>query len=86
MTNVSFEPLNSKGSSTAVIADYAQAPTQVMPLEREMRVDQGWDIGCLYNQEADESPQLFFSHVFKTGNPYELAQEVAKGEAATGIG
>lgn len=31
---------------------------------------------CLYNQETDEHPQLFFSHRFKTGDPYQLAQEV----------
>ncbi len=28
-----------------------------------------WDIGCLYNRETEEHPQLFFSHRFKTGNP-----------------
>jgi hypothetical protein len=25
------------------------------------------------------SPQLYFSHEFKTGNPYQLAQEVRNG-------
>lgn len=39
----------------------------------------GWDIGCLYNQETGEHPRLFFSHEFKTGNPYTLAREVRKG-------
>ena len=37
----------------------------------------GWDIGCLYNQETAELPQLYFSHDFKTGDPYELAEESA---------
>jgi len=40
---------------------------------------QGWDIGCLYNQETDEQPQLFFSHQFKIGDPYQLAAEVRRG-------
>jgi hypothetical protein len=37
------------------------------------------DIGCLYNQETDEVPQLYFSHMWKTGSPYDLAQSVRKG-------
>ena len=40
---------------------------------------QGWDIGCLYNQETDEHPQLFFSHQFKTGEPDQLAREIRRG-------
>ena len=40
---------------------------------------QNWDIGCLYNQETDEQPQLFFSHQFKTGDPYDLAREIRRG-------
>ena len=39
----------------------------------------GWDIGCLYNQETGETPQLYFSHDFKTGDPYALAREVRAG-------
>lgn len=39
----------------------------------------GWDIGCLYNQETNEHPQLYFSHQFKTGDPYALAAEIRKG-------
>jgi len=35
--------------------------------------------GCLYNQETDEHPQLYFSHEFKTGDPYALAAEIRKG-------
>lgn len=40
---------------------------------------QGWDIGCLYNQETDERPQLYFSHQFTTGAPYQLAQQMRNG-------
>lgn len=79
MTNISFEPLNSNGSQTAVIGDFAQTWRQVMPFEQVMRVEQNWDIGCLYNQETAESPQLFFSHQFKVGDPYVLAAEIRQG-------
>jgi hypothetical protein len=39
----------------------------------------GWFVGCLYNQETDEYPQLFFSHQLKTGDAYQLAHEVRLG-------
>ncbi len=41
--------------------------------------NQGWDVGCLYNQETDEFPQLYFSHQFKTGDSIELARQIRKG-------
>jgi hypothetical protein len=28
----------------------------------------GWFVGCLYNQETAEHPQLYFSHQLKTGD------------------
>jgi hypothetical protein len=74
-TNVSFEPLNSTGSDTAVMPDFAMTGSEVDRLVSFTR-SHGWDIGCLYNQETEEHPQLFFSHEFKQGNPYELAREV----------
>jgi hypothetical protein len=39
----------------------------------------GWDVGCLYNQETAESPQLYFSHMFKTGDPVHLARQIRAG-------
>ena len=39
----------------------------------------GWQVHCLYNQETAESPQLYFSHMLKTGDVYELAAEIRKG-------
>lgn len=77
-TNVAFQPLNAGGSQAAVAPDFGMRATEVNHVVRAMR-KQGWDIGCLYNQETDERPQLFFSHQFKTGDPYELAQEVRRG-------
>jgi hypothetical protein len=38
-----------------------------------------WFVGCLYNQETNEHPQLYFSHMLKTGDAYALAHEVRRG-------
>jgi hypothetical protein len=51
---------------------------EIGPVTRTMRA-RGWDIGCLYNQETAEHPQLYFSHQFKAGDPYALAAEVRTG-------
>jgi hypothetical protein len=77
-TMVSFEPLNGTAAQAAVIPDFALEAKEIDPVTRLMR-GQGWDIGCLYNQETAEHPQLFFSHQFKTGDPYVLAAEVRRG-------
>lgn len=77
-TNVSFEPLNSSGTRAAVVPDFAMQAQEINRVVGTMR-SMNWDIGCLYNQETGESPQLYFSHEFKTGDPYELAREVRNG-------
>lgn len=77
-TNVAFEPLSSDGTKAAVIPDFGLTAHEVDPVVGTMR-GLGWDIGCLYNQETEEHPQLYFSHEFKTGNPYALAAEIRKG-------
>ena len=77
-SNIAFEPLDSTGSQTAVVPDFAMQAGEIDPLMSVMRAH-GWDIGCLYNQETDEHPQLYFSHQFKTGDPYQLAAEVRQG-------
>ncbi len=74
-TNVAFEPLNGSGTEAAAVPDYGMQANEITPVMAEAR-SHGWDIGCLYNQETDEHPQLFFSHQFKTGDPYVLAQEI----------
>ena len=48
---------------------------EVMPVFRTMRAA-GFEIGCLYNQETGEHPQLFFAHMFATGAPLELARAI----------
>jgi hypothetical protein len=77
-TNVGFEPLNASGTQTAVVPDFGMQSGEVNRVIATMR-SMSWDIGCLYNQETAEHPQLYFSHDFKTGDPYTLAQEVRDG-------
>ena len=82
MTNISFEPLTKKGTKAAVIPDIGMTANEINKVISTMR-GMNWDIGCLYNQETDEHPQLFFSHMFKVGNPYKLASEIQKGISKT---
>jgi hypothetical protein len=74
-TNIGFEPLNGDGSDTAVMPDFGMTANEVDRVVGFMH-SHGWDIGCLYNQETDEHPQLYFSHEFKEGDAYALAKEV----------
>jgi Domain of Unknown Function (DUF1259) len=62
----------------AVMPDFGMNGEEINPVVRTMR-KMGWDIGCLYNQETEEHPQLCFSHELKVGNPYKLAAQVRKG-------
>jgi hypothetical protein len=74
-TNIAFEPLNSSGTQAAAVPDFGMQAGEINRVVGTMQA-QGWDIGCLYNQETAETPQLYFSHDFKTGDPYALAQQV----------
>jgi hypothetical protein len=76
-TSIAFEPLEG-GKKAAAAPDFGMVASEINPLVKIMR-QQGWDIGCLYNQETDEHPQLFFSHQFKTGGPIQLAHEIRNG-------
>jgi hypothetical protein len=76
-TSIDFEPLGN-GLLAAVAADFSMVSSEVQNVMRVMR-QQGWVIGCLYNQETDEQPQLYFSHAVKVGNAIELAREVRRG-------
>ncbi len=76
-TNFSFEPYGG-GQNAAAAPDFGMTAGEVQSVIRTMR-NQGWDIGCLYNQETDEYPQLFFSHQFKTGDSIQLAHELRNG-------
>lgn len=73
---IDFEPLG--GDDAVVVPDFGMLASQVNDVARVMR-RQGWELDCLYNQETDEFPQLYFSHHWKTGNAYRLAAEVRRG-------
>jgi hypothetical protein len=77
-TNVMFRPLDAQGKTAAAAPDFSMTTPEishVVPLMRR----QGWHVGCLYNQETGEHPQLYFAHMVKTGDPYELAREIRRG-------
>ncbi|HWC86324.1 MAG TPA: DUF1259 domain-containing protein [Solirubrobacteraceae bacterium] len=75
-TNVEFKPVSATRASAAPDFSMTGGEVQrVMALMRRL----GWFVGCLYNQETSESPQLYFSHMVKTGNPYTLAAEIRRG-------
>jgi hypothetical protein len=76
-TTVEFKPLGT-APNAAVVPDFSMTDDEVMPVVSKM-VGQGWFQGCLYNQETDEYPQLYFDHMLKTGDAYALAQEIRNG-------
>jgi uncharacterized protein DUF1259 len=77
-TGVEFKPRSAKGSQADVGPDFGMTGAEVQPVVALMR-KQDWFVGCLYNQETEESPQLFFSHMLKTGDAYALAAEIRLG-------
>ena len=75
--SISFKPL--KGDAKVAAApDFSLVASEINPVT-EIMLRQGWFDGCLYNQETDEEPQLYFSHMIKVGDPYELAKEIRRG-------
>lgn len=77
-TNMTFKPLNKSGTLAAAAPDFSMTAPEIMPVMQTMR-GLGWFVGCLYNQESDETPQLYFSHMVKKGDPYTLAAEIRQG-------
>jgi hypothetical protein len=77
-TMVEFKPLNASGSTAAAAPDFSMTSREVQPVVTIMRKQQFF-VGCLYNQETNEKPQLFFAHMLKTGDPYQLAQQIRAG-------
>jgi hypothetical protein len=73
-SSVVFEP-HGGGNNAVVAPDYALTASEINRVIGFAR-KRDWDIGCLYNQEVDEHPQLYFSHHFKVGNSVTLAREV----------
>jgi hypothetical protein len=83
-TGIEFKPLASSGSKAAAGPDFAMTGREVMPVVKLMR-SKGWYIGCLYNQETEEYPQLYFAHMLKTGDAYQLAAEIRVGLEKTDV-
>jgi len=81
-TSVDFQPLG--GDRAAAVPDFGMLAGEADRVARVMR-HQGWQLDCLYNQETDERPQLYFSHQFKVGNAYTLAAEIRRGLEQTGV-
>ncbi|HEY1540194.1 MAG TPA: DUF1259 domain-containing protein [Solirubrobacteraceae bacterium] len=77
-TNIQFLPLNANGTRAAAAPDFSMTAAEVDPVCRTMR-RAGFEIGCLYNQETSEHPQLYFAHMLATGDPQGLAVKIRKG-------
>ena len=76
-TNIDFHPTG--GDNAEIVSDFSMDADEVDPVVNLMLNTLGWYQGCLYNQETDEHPQLYFDHMLKVGNAYDLARELRRG-------
>lgn len=74
-TPIYFQPVNGSGMLADAIPDFGMIASEINPVVGLMR-SMNWDSGCLYNQETDEQPQLYFDHMYKQGDPIQLAIEI----------
>ena len=81
---ISFKPLSMTGSQAAGVIDFSMTGREVQPVEAFMRA-RGWFVGCLYNQETSEHPQLYFTHFLKVGDVYQLASEIRQALTLTDV-
>jgi len=84
--HVRFKPLHGTDEGTGANGPntVAAAPDFGMTADEVQKVIQvmdeaGWGIDCLYNQETDEFPQLYWSHQLKVGDATRLAHEIRRG-------
>jgi hypothetical protein len=82
-TAIQFKPIG-RGGKAWVAPDFSMTGHEVIPTIELMRRS-GWFVGCLYNQETDEHPQLYFAHMLKRGDAYRLALEVRHGLERTRV-
>lgn len=75
-THVHFEPLQNGQAAAGV--DFGMIASEVDNVAQVMR-QQGFFVGCLYNQETDEHPQLYWSHMLATGDAVSLAKQIRQG-------
>lgn len=77
-TTVQFRPLDRIGTRVAAVPDFAMTVGEIDRVCRTMRAAR-FEIGCLYNQETGEHPQLYFAHMIATGGPQALARKIRRG-------
>lgn len=77
-TNIQFRPTGG-GSAADVVSDFSMTSRETQPVINLMLNHLGWYQGCLYNQETAEHPQLYFDHMLKSGDAYDLAREIRRG-------
>lgn len=75
---IAFQPLNSAGTEALAIPDFAMIASEVDGVFKVMQAH-GFYVGCLYNQETDEQPQLYFAHIWANGDVYDLASKIRHG-------
>lgn len=75
-TQIQFQPAS--GGRAVAVPDFSMTASEVQPVVRVMR-GRHWLVGCLYNQETAEHPQLYFAHMFKVGDPVTLARQIRTG-------
>jgi hypothetical protein len=83
-SSIDFKPMATIGSQAAVVIDLSQAGAEIQRAQTFMRAH-GWFVGCLYNQETEEHPQLYFTHFLKVGDAYALAAELRQALALTDV-
>lgn len=75
-TTVEFKPID--GSNAQVVPAFSMTSAEVAPVHR-MLLELHWVQGRIYNQETAERPQLYFDHMVKMGDAYQLAHEIRRG-------
>ena len=77
-TGIEFKPHRLDVAQAWAAPDFSMEAARSSPWWRPC-ARQGWFVGCLYNQETSEEPQLYFSHMLKQGDAYALAAEIRQG-------
>lgn len=75
--HVNFQPLNDRGTEANCGADFSLLGPEAYPALKTAHA-QGFQVHCLYNQQTMITPQLFFSHNLKAGDPRALARSVRR--------
>jgi hypothetical protein len=74
-SRIAFKPESPRGDVTDVAPNFSLKGTEVQRVVGDMR-QSGWHMSCLAHHETEESPQLYFAQMLKSGNAYALAKEI----------